>query len=144
MRGTVKDGFRQPGFGLMLFLWLTMIAINGYSAEAAVNASASVASPVSVDDTVVNFWGAGFVSEAIVGRLIIRIPGAGLPAETGGDADTTGYLALITDSRFTRFAMADFIKLTGGNGMLRGEPVSTLTVSAAGVTGFVTVTVVYN
>jgi hypothetical protein len=128
----------------MLFLWFTLIAINGYSAEASANASASVASAVSVDNSVVDFWGAGFVSEAIAGRLIIRIAGAGLPAETGGDADTTGYLALITDSRFARFAMADFIKFTGGNGMLRGEPVSTLTVSAAGVTGFVTVTVVYN
>jgi hypothetical protein len=143
MRGTVKDGFRQSGFGLMLFLWLTMIAINGYSAEAAANAGASVASPVSVDDTFVDFWGADFVSEGIAGRLIIRIAGAVLPAEAGG-ADSTGYLALITDSGFAQFAMADLIRLADGNGMLRGEPVSALTVSDAGVAGFVTVTVAYN
>jgi hypothetical protein len=143
MRGTVKDGFRQSGFGLVLFLWLTVIAINGYSAEGAANAAASVASPVSVDDTLVDFWGADFVSGAIAGRLIIRIAGAGLPAEPGG-ADTTGYLALITDSGFAQFAVADFIRLANGNGMLRGEPASALTVSPAGAAGFVTVTVAYN
>jgi hypothetical protein len=143
MRGTVKDGFRQSGFGLVLFLWLTMIAINGYSAEAVANAGASVASPVSVDDAIVDFLGAGFVSKAIAGRLIIRIAGAGLPAEAGG-TNTTGHLTLITDRGFEQFSVAELISLADGNGMLRGEPVSALTVSDVGAAGFVTVTVAYN
>jgi hypothetical protein len=145
MRGIVKDDFRQSGFGFMLFLWFALIGINGYSAEASASAGASITSPASVDNAIVDFWGAAFMSETVAGRLIIRIAGRGLPAEaSSGDADTIHYSAIVSDSRFAQLTMADFIKLIASERILSGAIISAVTVSATDVTGFVTVTVAYN
>lgn len=141
----MKDDFRQSGFGFMLFLWFTLVGINGYSAEASASASASVASSVSVDSAIVDFWGAAFMSEAIAGRLIIRVAGAGLlEGASDHDTDTMFYPGLARDSRKARFILTEFVKLTGGERILSGATISALMVSAADVAGFVTVTVAYN
>lgn len=145
MHGVVKDAFRRSGFGFMLFLWFILVGSNGYSAETSASASASIASPASVNDAVADFWGESLVNEAIAGRLIIRIGGAGLLGEAGGNhADTKDYLALVRNSRVARFTMADFIKRITGERILSGATIGALTVSAADVTGFVIVTVAYN
>jgi hypothetical protein len=144
MRRTMADDFRQSGFRLMLSLCFTLFGAEGYSAEASANASAFVTFPVSVNSAVEDHWGTSFMSGANVGRLSIRITGASLPAEAGNGANETAYYALANGTRFAQVTMPGLIKRIAGGGMLSGEPVSGLTVSAADVAGFVTVTLAYN
>ena len=129
----------------MLYLWFALIGNNGYTAETSASASASVASPISVNHAVVGSWGDGFISEAIAGRLIIRVAGSGmLDAASDGKVDAQTYPAPAADGRRARFILAKFIKLIGGERILSGATINALTVSAADVAGFVTVTVAYN
>jgi hypothetical protein len=129
----------------MLFSWFALIGTNAYSAEVSASASASVASLVSVKSAVVDSWGAAFMSEAIAGRRIMRIPRAGLPERASDrNADTLVYLTMVRDPREARFTLADFIKLIAGERILSGATISALTMSASDVTGFVSVTVAYN
>lgn len=110
----MKSGFRQSGFSVLLFLWFTFIGSRSDAAEASADASASVVLPVSVNNAIMVVWSAAIMSEATVGRRIIRIAGA------------------------------DVIKLTAGEGTLSGDFVIDLTVGATSAAGIVTVTVAYN
>lgn len=129
----------------MLCLWFTLIGINSDAAEAFASAGASVVSPVGVNNSIVNLWGAIFMSDASVGRLSIRIAGGGLRFEASdGGAGTTAYFVRISDTGLAQLTLADLIKLTGRKGTLSGNNIVDLTVSVASMSEPVTVTVAYN
>jgi hypothetical protein len=95
---------------------------NSYAATASSSASATVVGdPVSLNDSTPGLSVSTFVSDS-TGDLLIRIPGDGLCATSGGAEDVTApsFTAIGDENARRTMTMADFIALTSGNGTLTG------------------------
>jgi hypothetical protein len=106
--------------------WGVSMGGNSYAASASSSATATVVGdPVSLDESTPGLSVSTFVSDS-TGDLLIRIPGDGLCATSGGEEDVTApSFTAIGDERAKRtMTMSDFIALSAGNG--------TLTSNAAG------------
>jgi len=93
---------------------------NGYAATASSMAGATVVgNPVSLDDVTPGLLVSTFVSDS-TGDLLIRIPGDGLCATSGGAGDVTApsFTAIGDESARRTMTMADFIALSSGKGTL--------------------------
>jgi hypothetical protein len=93
---------------------------NSYAATASSTASATVVGdPVSLDGSTLGLSVSTFVSDS-TGDLLIRIPGNGLCATSGGAGDVTApsFTAIGHESTGRTMTMADFIALSAGNGTL--------------------------
>jgi len=103
-----------------LFLGGGIMGGNSYAATASSTASATVVGdPVSLDESTPGLSVSTFVSDS-TGDLLIRIPGNGLCATSGGADDITApsFTAIGDESAGRTMTMADFIALSAGNGKL--------------------------
>ena len=100
--------------------WGGIMGGNSYAASASSSASATVVgNPVSLDDATPGLSVSTFVGDS-TGDLLIRIPGDGLCATSGGTNDVTApsFAAIGDESARRTMTMADFIALSAGNGTL--------------------------
>ncbi len=138
----------KDGLSLILMLWLALTPFSGNAtgASAPVAASASVVLPANANTAIQEFWSTNFISHAIAGRLIIRLPRLDRYAEASAiDANEIGDPAVFSSTGFAHVTLTDFIKRIVGNEVLRsGDVISALTVDVMSVTGVAIVTVAYN
>ena len=124
----------------VLVLGGVILGGNGYAATASSSASATViGNPVSLDDSTPGLSVSTFVSDS-TGDLLIRIPGDGLCATSGGAGDVIApsFTAIGDESAGRTMTMADFIAFSAGNGTListSGRPTSGTTPVVCGGDG---------
>jgi hypothetical protein len=114
------------------------------AAETSASTSASVVSSASVDSVTRDYWNDASRHGPSVGRVNLRIAGAGLYIEPSGDlADTIGYFSVPGNIRLVSSVLAR-IRFIAETGMLSGRIATSLQTSELGTTGPVILVIAYN
>jgi hypothetical protein len=139
------NGFRRSVFRLTLLLWFTLMGSNIHAAETSASASASVVPSAGVASVTTDYWNDTSRYGASVGRVNLRIAGAGLYIEPSGDlADTIGYFSAPGNIRLISSILAARIRFIAETGMLSGRIATSLLISGLDTTGPIIMAIAYN
>lgn len=146
----MKNSLRCSASALALASALAVVSVNAYPDSATGGSRATITTLVTISSAILTSSESKFVS-GLTGDLIVRLPG------TGPFEEETSYLnsvesALLAGSSNNCIpcggSLADYIRQRAEDGMLIGNPVSSITLDGPGSSqpdsGSINITVAYN